>query len=297
MRSRIVTIVIAIVAVAGGTLGYTLLADGVGESPTAGAALVTPIAVAQADPVPVADETNTFTEAEQAAINQMIGDYIAANGGFVRDYLLANPEVLQEVVTELERQRIDQQAAQQADAIDLHRDLLLASTRQAVIGNPDGDVTLVEFFDYNCSYCKRALDDMNRLIEDDPGLRIVLKEFPVLGVGSTEAAQIASAVVLLAPDRYNEFHQLLLGSAAQATRDLALQAAVEIGLDPALVEETAATAEASAIIEESYMLADALGLTGTPSYVIGDEVIVGAVGYDALRGMIESMRACGATTC
>ena len=289
MRSRIVATVLAVVAVAGGTLLYTLLADGLGESPSADAAVDTPVTVAQATPVLVTDQTNIFTDAEQAAINQMIGDYIAANGGFIRDYLLANPEVLQEVVTELERQRIDRQAAQQADAIELYRDLLLDSPRQAVIGNPNGDVTLIEFFDYNCTYCKRALDDIN--------LRIVLKEFPVLGVGSTEAAQIAGAVVLLAPDRYNEFHQLLLGTAAQATGELALAAAAEIGLDPAEVEAIAGTAEVSAIIEESYMLADALGLTGTPSYVIGDEVIVGAVGYDMLRGMIESMRACGAAAC
>jgi protein-disulfide isomerase len=296
MRSRLVGAVVASVAVAVGLLGFTLLSDGIGESPDADAA-GTPIEVAQVTPDPAVDETDTFTAAEQAAINEMIGAYLAANGGFVREYLLANPEVLQEVVTELERQRINQQTAQQADAVNLYQDLLFFSPRSAVIGNPNGDITLVEFFDYNCSYCKRALDDMNRLIADDPGLRVVLKEFPVLGLGSTEAAQVAGAVVLLAPDLYGEFHQLLLGTQAQATGALALAAAAEIGLDIAQIEAMVGTAEVSAVIEESYMLADALGLTGTPSYVIGNEVIVGAIGYDSLRGMIDSIRACGATVC
>lgn len=297
MRARLVGALFAVVAVALGLLGFTLLSDGVGESPSADAAPGTPIEVAQVTPEPVIDGTNTFTAAEQTAINEMIGAYLAANGGFVREYLLANPQVLQEVVTELERQRINQQTAQQADAVNLYQDLLFFSPRSAVIGNPNGDITLVEFFDYNCSYCKRALDDMNRLIVDDPGLRIVLKEFPVLGLGSTEAAQVAGAVVLLAPDRYAEFHQLLLGTQAQATGALALAAAAEIGLDVAQIEAMVGTAEVSAVIEESYMLADALGLTGTPSYVLGNEVIVGAIGYDSLRGMIDSIRACGLTLC
>ena len=297
MRGRLIGAFFAIVAVALGMLGYTLLSDGIGESPAAADAGVEPIEVAQVTSAPAPGVTDAFTETEQTAINQMIGAYLAANGGFVRDYLLANPEVLQEVVTELERQRIDQQAAQQADAIEFYADLLFFSPRNAVIGNPNGDITLVEFFDYNCSYCKRALDDMNRLIADDPGLRIVLKEFPVLGLGSTEAAQVAGAVVLLAPDRYGEFHQLLLGTTAQATGDLALAAAAEIGLDVAAIEALVGTAEVNAVIEESYMLADALGLTGTPSYVLGNEVIVGAIGYDALRGMIDSIRACGAAFC
>ena len=297
MRSRITATVIAIIAVVVGGVIYTLVADGIGQGDAVDAAAEGPIIVAQATPIPVPDATATFTEAEQAAINEMIGNYLATNGGFIRDYLLANPEVLQEVVTELERRRIDAETARQAEAIALHRDLIFDSPRQSVIGNPNGDVTLVEFFDYNCTYCKRTLDDLNRLIADDPNLRIVLKEFPVLGAGSTDAAQVAGAVAMLAPERYGEFYQLLLSSPAQATGDLALAAAAEIGLDTTEINAIKGTPEVIAFIEESYMLADALGLTGTPSWVLGDEVIVGAVGYDILREMIDSMRACGETTC
>jgi protein-disulfide isomerase len=298
MPDRLTTAIIAIVAVAVGGVVYAFLADGVGQTPsTAAGPPAEALAVAQATPIPAADTTGAFTNAEQAAINQMIGDYIANNTGFIRDYLVANPEVIRDAVTELERRRIDAEAARQAEAIALHRDLLLYSPRQAVIGNPDGDVTLVEFFDYNCTYCKRALSDMARLIDEDPNLRIVLKEFPVLGVGSTEAAQVAAAVAIVAPQLYNQFHLLLLGSSAQASLDLALSAAIEAGVDEVALRAAMESDEIIATIEESYMLADALALTGTPSYVLGNEVIVGAVGYDALKGMIEAVRTCGETAC
>jgi protein-disulfide isomerase len=125
----------------------------------------------------------------------------------------------------------------------------------------------------------------------------VLKEFPVLGVGSTEAAQVAAAVNIVAPELYDQFHLLLLGSSAQASLDLAISAAIEVGVDEVALRAAMESDEIIATIEETYMLADALALTGTPSYVLGNEVIVGAVGYDALKGMIESVRACGETAC
>jgi protein-disulfide isomerase len=243
-------------------------------------------------------EVNAIFDAnQQQAINTMIAAYIAANPGFIRDYLITNPEVIREAVNELEARRINEEAARQAEAIAQNAELLVNSPRQAVIGNPDGDVTLVEFFDYNCTYCKRALDDMNRLVADDPNLRIVLKEFPVLGQGSTEAAQVAAAVILIAPERYDAFHQLLLTSAAGATGEIAVQAAVQVGIDQTALLTAMTSNEVVATIEETYVLAAALGLTGTPSYVIGNEVVVGAVGYDALRSRIQSMRQCGQTFC
>jgi len=260
--------------------------------------LPAPAATAAPAPAPVLLPVgDAFTAEEQAAINAMIANYLAANPVFIRDYLVNNPEVIQDAVTELERRRIDAEAAQQAQAIAQYREELLFSPRQAVLGNPNGDVTLVEFFDYNCTYCKRALDDMNRLVAEDPNLRIVLKEFPVLGTGSTEAAQVAAAVIMVAPDKYDAFHQLLLGSAAPATGELALDAAAQVGIDIVALTTALQSNEIIATIEEAYVMAGALGLTGTPSYVIGDEVVVGAVGYDALRARVVAMRQCGQTVC
>lgn len=301
MKSRTVTALIAVVAFAiGGGIVYAVTESGSGTDTEAEAELVVAQANAAAPVAPPAAAVtagDVFTAAEQAAINALIGNYIAANPTFIRDYLMENPEVIRDAVTELERRRLDEEAARQAEAIAQYREQLLYSPRQAVIGNPDGDVTLVEFFDYNCTYCKRALDDMNRLVADDPNLRVVLKEFPVLGVGSTEAAQVAAAVIMVAPDRYDAFHQLLLGSAAPATGELAMAAAEQAGIDRAALSEALESNEIVATINEAYVIAGALGLTGTPSYVIGDQVVVGAVGYDVLKGMIDAMRECGQAAC
>lgn len=287
---RIATAMAAIAVVAGG-IALAVLSDGF-DGPTEASAQE-----AQATPVPVTDETGTFTPAEQAAILQMIEGYIDANPGFVRDYLMENPEVIRDAVTELERRRVANEAEAQADAIERNRDLLFQTGRHAILGNPEGDVTLVEFFDYNCTYCRRTLDDIERLINDDPGLRIILKEFPVLGTGSTEAAQVAAAVNMIAPEAYAEFHRLLLSSSAQATEALAIAAAVEAGVDEEAIRATMDTSEAIGYIDESYRLADALSINATPTFVIANEVVVGAVGYDALRGIISSVRECGETTC
>ena len=160
---------------------------------------------------------------------------------------------------------------------------LFTSSRQVVLGNPDGNVTFVEFFDYNCGYCKRAMDDMLTLMKDDAKLKVVLKEFPVLGPGSVEAAQVAVAVRMQdkTGKKYLEFHQKLLGGRGQADKARALAVAKDIGLDMGRLDKDLASPEVKATLQESFKLAEALGLNGTPSYVIGEDVVVGAVGLDA----------------
>lgn len=141
-----------------------------------------------------------------------------------------------------------------------------SSTRPArwFSGNPDGDVTLVEFFDYNCGYCRRAAEDLNKLIEANPDLRVVLKEFPVLGPESVEAAQVGIAVNEVAPERYGEFHDTLLASDSRVDAQAALAVVDEMGIDRAAVEAAMEADVVQATIEEVYTLANALGLTGTP---------------------------------
>ncbi|MCX2722496.1 DsbA family protein [Roseibium salinum] len=215
----------------------------------------------------------------------------------VREYLLENPEVIADALSELERR---EKAAEEAARLEVLSDssgILFDSSRQAVLGNPEGSVTLVEFFDYNCGYCKRAHADMVRLIEEDPDLRVVLKEFPVLGQGSVEAAQVAVAVNSIAPEKYGEFHEALLLSRGQANRDSALKAATGIGIDQDELLAAMTTDEAGQTIEEVYSLANRLGLTGTPSYVVGDEVVMGAIGYDQLREKLDVVKNCGEASC
>ncbi len=118
----------------------------------------------------------------------------------VREYILKNPEIITEALTELERREQEAEEAARREVLTSSADILYNSTRQVVLGNPQGSVTLVEFFDYNCGYCKRAYGDMVRLMDENPDLRVVLKEFPGLGQPSVEAAQVAIAVISVAPE-------------------------------------------------------------------------------------------------
>lgn len=211
-------------------------------------------------------------------------------GTIIRDYLIQNPEVLQEAISVLESRQMVAEASQRSKAVADVRELLVSSPRGVVVGNPKGDVTLVEFFDYNCGYCKKALSDLQDLIKQDPNLRVVLKEFPVLGQGSVEAAQVAVAVRLAAPEKYLAFHQALLGGRGQADRAKALAAAKEVGIDPALLQKQATSPELNATLDESMKIAEALALNGTPSYVVGDQVVIGAVGFDKLKSAIAETR-------
>jgi protein-disulfide isomerase len=216
----------------------------------------------------------------------------------IKDYLIKHPEALQEAVAELEKRQTVAEAEKVKSVIRDNHATLFSSPRQVTIGNPNGDVTLVEFFDYNCGYCKRALADMVDLMKADPKLRIVLKEFPVLGQGSVEAAQVAVAVRMQDKDgkKYLEFHQRLLGNRGQIDKARAMATAKEVGLDIARIEKDLTSAEVKATLEESFKLAEPLGLNGTPSYVIGSDVVIGAIGFQALKEKVSAAR-CGKPSC
>ncbi|SHG07510.1 Protein-disulfide isomerase [Kaistia soli DSM 19436] len=232
-----------------------------------------------------ADQT-AFDKTQQEAI-----------GAIVKDYLMQHPEVIRDAMQELDRrQQVAESDAKKAN-VAKYSDLLFNSKRQVVLGNPNGDVTLVEFFDYNCGYCKRAHADLKQLMEEDKGLRVVLKEFPVLGPGSEEAAQVAVVVHEMAPDKYQGFFDELLMSKGEVNGARALAVAADIGLDPDAVKARLKEPEVAATINESYGLAQALGINGTPTYVLQGDVVVGAVGYDTLKQKIKSVRDCGQATC
>ena len=216
----------------------------------------------------------------------------------VRNYLIAHPEVLEEAMAELNKRQAAADAEKHEASIASNADAIFNSPRGVALGNKDGDVTFVEFFDYNCGYCKRAMADMLDLMKSDPKLKVVLKEFPVLSPGSVEAAQVAVAVRMQDPTgkKYLDFHQKLLGGRGPADKAHAMAAAKEAGLDMAKIEKDLASPEVKATIEENFKLAEAMGMNGTPSYVIGKQVVVGAVGLDGLREKIGVAR-CGKATC
>ena len=216
----------------------------------------------------------------------------------IKDYLLKNPEILRDAFVELERRQKAEEEQARVKAITELSGLIFNAPKQAVFGNPNGKVTLVEFFDYNCGYCKRAMEDIASLIKEDKDLRFVLKDFPVLGPGSVEAAEVAIAMLNQANgDKYWQFHAKLLNSRGQVGKAQALAAAKDIGADMAKLEKDLASPQTRAVLQDVMKIADKLQLSGTPTFVLADEVIVGAVGRDQLRERIANVRKCGKTAC
>ena len=210
----------------------------------------------------------------------------------IKDYLVQHPDVLKAAMDAMEKRQQEVEAEKARATIIANRATLFDSTHQVVLGNPQGKVQMVEFFDYNCGFCKRALTDMMDLLKTDPDLKFVLKEFPVLGQGSVEAAHVAVAARMQDPTgkKYIEFHQKLLGGRGAADKARALAVAKEVGFDMGRIEKDMASDEVKKTIDENMKLADALGVSGTPSYVVGDELVVGAVGIDELRSKIKAER-------
>ncbi len=216
----------------------------------------------------------------------------------VRNYLLAHPEVLEEAMAELSKRQAIAEAARHEAGVAKNAEAIFNSPRNVVLGNKDGDVTFVEFFDYNCGYCKKAMMDMLEIMKGDPKLKVVLKEFPVLNAGSVEAAQVGVAVRMqdASGKKYLDFHQKILNGRGGADKARAMAAAKDAGLDMARLEKDLASPEIRATIEENFKLAEAMGMNGTPSYVIGKQVVIGAVGVEALKEKIGIAR-CGKATC
>ena len=246
-----------------------------------------PLAFALVLGLPAVSHAQSFSDVQKSEIQKII-----------KDYLVANPELLEEMSAELQKRQAAAEAEKHRAAVQKNADIIFNSPRGVVIGNRDGDVNFVEFFDYNCGYCKHAMADMLSLMKSDSKLRVVLKEFPVLGPSSVEAAQVAVAVRMQDPSgkKYLDFHQKLLSGRGQADKARAMAAAKEAGLDMARLEKDLASPEINATLNENFKLAEEMGLNGTPSYVVGKDVVVGAVGAPGLAKKISEAR-CGKATC
>jgi protein-disulfide isomerase len=215
----------------------------------------------------------------------------------IEDYLMGDPRILQRLSEKLETEIRTAEAAAAKQAIASMHEAIYDDPDHVVLGNPGGDVTLVEMFDYNCGYCRSALPDLATLIAEDPGLKVVLKEFPILSKDSVDAARVAVLVSQQPGADYWAFHQALFSSRGAVTGQTALDAARGLGLNPVLLELDLESEEVTRIIQKSYDIARALNVSGTPTYIIGDEIIPGAIGLEELRLRIANMRECGATFC
>jgi protein-disulfide isomerase len=216
----------------------------------------------------------------------------------IKDYLVKHPEVLRDALEQLEKLQASEETKKQGATIAANQAVIFDSPRGPTFGNPKGDVTLVEFFDYNCSYCKHSLADVAKLVKEDPKLKVVFKEFPVLGPSSVDAAKVAVAVRMQdTGGKYFEFHKRLLGGRGEANKERALAAAKDAGFDVARIQKDMESPEVANTLRESMGIAQALGINGTPTFIVANEMIVGAMGHDALKNKIDSVRKCGKATC
>ena len=205
-----------------------------------------------------------------------VGLMLALNGYFVRSYLLEHPEVLPEAMERL-------RARETAQAVSRNRAAFETPFHGAWAGAADGDVVLVEFFDYACGYCRAANPDVARLLREDDRLKVVWRDYPVLGPGSEQAA-IASLAAARA-GRFRPFHDRLFEAGRPSEATIAATRTA-LGLPPAEL-----TDEIRREIQRNYELARTIGATGTPVFVVGNQVLHGAVGYETLRDAIREARA------
>lgn len=229
---------------------------------------------------------------------QFSADQTTEIRGIIKSYLMEHPEVLRDAITELDsREKTAEEQARKKALADLSGPLY-DSPDGFVIGNPQGKITLVEFFDYNCGYCKRALPDLARLMKDNKDLRVILRDFPILSPSSVDAAIIAGAAHVQFPgDKFWDYHSKLLGERGIVGKEQALAVARDMGADMDKLGKDAATPRIRTAIQGSDSLAKSLALNGTPSYVIGDDVQIGAVGYEQLSKAIVNIRKCGKAMC
>lgn len=217
-----------------------------------------------------------YTPAERAAIEAI-----------VRDYILTHPEIIPEAINGMQAREVSK---------------LLASNRAeiekpfagAVAGNPNGDTTLVVFFDYACPYCRASHADVTKLIATDKNLRVVFREFPVLGPASDEAALASLAAAQ--QNRYMAFNDAMFAAEGRPTHERIIATVRASGLNEVAAAKAMQSAAVKAEIDKNLELGRALGLTGTPSYVIGDQILGGAVGYEALAKAVAEARASAAKT-
>jgi len=206
----------------------------------------------------------------------------------VREYLLKNPEVIMEALQVLQQRQRAAEAETFKRTIAERSDDILNDPAAPVGGNPTGDVTLVEFFDYNCPYCRRVAPTVVELEEADPGLRLVYKEFPILGPGSEFAARAALAA--RKQGKYVPFHKALMRATDQVTEPTVMEIAREVGLDTERLEQDMRDPAIQEAIARNLQLANALGITGTPSFVVGDRMVPGAADFRTLQGLIADVR-------
>ena len=203
--------------------------------------------------------------------------------------ILENPEIVLEAVEILREREAEAASRAKEEVLSNQRNLLENDPNAPEIGNPDGDVTVVEFFDYNCPFCKRASAEVAQLLEKDANVRVVYREWPILSEGSVVAARASLAA--RNQGKYQEFHEALMGLKGRADEASVMRVAKDVGLDLDRLREDMAAPEIDEHLQTTSALAQQLGFNGTPSFVVGDGLAPGFIELNELEAMVAEARA------
>jgi len=235
-------------------------------------------------PASAVDKSGTFSP-----------DQVKALHAIIKDYLLEHPEILADVSRELERKQAAEQQAKAEKFLAENKPQIFTSNGDFVVGNPKGDVTIVEFFDYNCGWCKRAVDDIVKLTKSDPRVRVVLKEYPIFG-GPPSVMAAKAAMASIKQNKYWEFHTALMRE-KQVTEQNLFTVAQRVGLDVNRLKADMADKKFESAIDQNVQIGQGLGIEGTPGFVIDSRVNVGYVPADGMQQMLEEIRKTGCKMC
>lgn len=215
-----------------------------------------------------------------------------AFGSAVREYLLENPQVLMEAIAILESRQAEEQAAQELSMVADNAEAIFDDGHSFVGGNPDGDVTIVEFIDYRCSYCRRAHPELEELVSSDGNIRVITKEFPILGPDSVEASRFAISVLQTeGPDAYSDINDTLIAHRGGFDRPALARIARDAGLDDEVILAAMDTDGVTNVIRANRSLGETLQITGTPTFVFGDQMVRGYIPLAAMRDVVADLRA------
>jgi protein-disulfide isomerase len=208
----------------------------------------------------------------------------------IHDYIMKNPQVILDAVRKHQEAAAEAEKAARQQQLVTMRDQLENAKYSPVGGNPDGNVTVVEFFDYRCGYCKRVHDTVAGTVKDDGNVRLVYKEFPILGPESLIASRAALGVFFNITDKYTPFHNALMLSKGGLNEDKVLEIAESIGLDKAAVKKHMDDPRVDTELRHNMALAEALGIQGTPAFVVNNTLVPGALDRDTLEKLIKDAR-------
>jgi len=235
-------------------------------------------------------DVKAFAQESSQWLSNMTDEQRAVFRNEVRNYLLENPEVIREAIGVLEKRRKQNATRTDAAAITKNAGAIYNDGYSYTEGNPDGDITIVEFSDYRCAFCKRSHPIIREMMERDPNLRLVLKEFPILGPDSVAASRLALAALEIDPEKFSELNDALMSFRGELTEPMSYRIAGQVGYDIAEIKSIAQTDRINRRIAQNYALADELGLNGTPSFIIGRQIIRGYLPLDQMQAVVGEAR-------